>query len=85
MWKIDHFEADEVYLKFMTSFFDYVSLCPDVCLYFRILHASGFSELEIVMQKSIIYNNIVSAMTKIINAMDKFHINFEELEREVKA
>lgn len=51
--------------------------------FFRILHGIGFNDTEIALQKSTIYYNLVSAMSKIVKAMRTFSIQFGDMEREV--
>jgi GTPase SAR1 family protein len=43
----------------------------------RILHDHGFSDEEIVKQKSVVYNNTVQGMASIIRGMTQLNLNFK--------
>ncbi|VDN08384.1 unnamed protein product [Thelazia callipaeda] len=51
----------------------------------RLLHTPGFTDEEMMQQKTIIYNNIVQAMVSILKGMKSLNIPFENPEREADA
>jgi len=48
----------------------------------RILHSNGFSDEELMQQRSVVYNNTVQAMAHILKMMNAYHIPFANSARE---
>ena len=50
---------------------------------FRILHSNGFSEEELLQQRSVVYSNTVHAMAELLRAMHMYKLPFMDPKREV--
>ena len=50
---------------------------------FRILHDHGFSEEEMLKQKSVVFNNTVQAMVYLLRGMNQLNIQFDNPSLEV--
>ncbi|CAK5076513.1 unnamed protein product [Meloidogyne enterolobii] len=50
----------------------------------RILHSDGFTEEELLQQRSVVYSNTVHAMAELLRGMNLYKIGFTEPKRMVK-
>lgn len=48
------------------------------------MNGIGFSDAELSLQKSTVYNNTVIAMKDVLTAMKNYSIPFSDLEREAR-
>ncbi|KAH7693702.1 G protein alpha subunit 2, partial [Aphelenchoides avenae] len=51
----------------------------------RILHSNGFSEEELLQQRSVVYSNTVHAMAELLRAMHMYKLPFMDPKRELDA
>ncbi|VDK27971.1 unnamed protein product [Gongylonema pulchrum] len=49
----------------------------------RILHNNGFTEDELMKQRSVVYSNTIYAVDAVLRAMAQYHVTFSNTAREV--